>query len=71
MISPDLAIGHSSYSNKWFVYVLEVKIDYWTYTENAIQKTIGREPEVQIVFTACFDYCLCFSFVVSLIQSKI
>ena len=24
------------------------------YTENAIQNTIGRESEVQIVFTACF-----------------
>ena len=56
MSSPNLAIGHSSYSIKWFVYVLEVKTDYyWTYTENAIQNTIGRQPEVQIAYTACFD----------------
>ena len=37
------------------LHLSEVLIDYWTYTENAFQNTIGREPEVQIVFTAWFE----------------
>ena len=49
--------NHSNYTERRFVYICKCLgsknrlLDI--HCENAIQNTIGRESEVQIVFTAC------------------